>query len=333
MLQNQAMAEPEPSVHAASPGEVTRDDFEEQIARLRASVADPAAGLFGPRSISWEINKEASCFLGSHRAALLQLAHPYVAWAIQQHSRTREAPFARFQRTFFHIYRMLFSDLPTVIRAARAVRAIHTRITGEIEAAAGPLPAGSAYRANDAAALCWVHATLIDTAVLCYEAIVRELPFAEKDAYYQETKRFAQLFGLGEEGLPRDWAGFQAYMTGMLEGEALVVTEPARSMSRFLFGPLLPGTGGLMRRYEELTAWLLPERLALDFGLDRGGEAGRRRYEAAVRRIRRVWPHLPKRIRYVPPYVQAERRVSGRMGYDPVGELLMRIWLGQRAAI
>jgi len=319
-----------PLAGARSAGEVDRERFEQQIAAVRAEVADPAAGIFGPASKTWEIDREAALFIGAGRASLLQLAHPYVAWAIQHHSRTREAPFARFQRTFFHVFRMIFSDLDTVLRAARAVHSIHTRITGTLEDAAGPLPAGAPYRANDVGALRWVAATLTDTTLLCYESVVRELAPEEKDAYCRESRRFVQLFGVPEEALQPDWASFQAYMDGMLASDALVVTPPAREMARFLFGPrsLLPGAGPLMRQYAEITAWMLPERLAHDFGLDRGGEPGRRRYEAALRRMRRLVPHLPYRLRYAPPYVQAQRRLAGQDSRDRVGNLLLRLWLG-----
>lgn len=66
------------------------------LERLRGEVGDPRAGLFGPDSKLWEVNKHSISFLGAGRAALLQLAHPWVAWAIDQHSNTRSDPFGRF---------------------------------------------------------------------------------------------------------------------------------------------------------------------------------------------------------------------------------------------
>jgi uncharacterized protein (DUF2236 family) len=311
---------------------VTRDDLEAELARLRATVADPNAGLFGPGSKVWELERETICFLGAGRAALLQLAHPSVAWAIRHHSKTRDDPTGRFQRTFFHVFRMVFGDLDTVLRAARAVHAVHARIEGAIEQAAGAFPAGARYRANAPDALLWVHATLVHTVVLCYEAVIRELPLDEKNAYYEETKRFALLFGVRDRALPPDWPSFDAYVAGVLEGGTLAVTAPAAEMARFLFAPPFPGAGPLLRRYGELTAWLLPERLALDFGLDRGGERGRVRHEARLRRLRQLWPLLPDRLRYLPAYLEACRRVAGQPGRDPLGELLSRVLVGRRAS-
>ncbi|MCC6554650.1 MAG: DUF2236 domain-containing protein [Polyangiaceae bacterium] len=311
------------------PDEVTRDALEEHLARLCASVADPAEGLFGPGSKFWEVSGDASCFLGAGRAALLQLAHPHVAWAIQHHSKTRNDPLGRFQRTFFHVFRMIFGDLDAVLRAARAVHNIHARITGVIESAAGPQPAGTPYRANVPDALLWVHATLIHTSVLCHEAIVRPLTAAEKAIYYDESRCFASLFGIPAAVLPPDWPSFNDYVARTLESDALVVTPPAAQMARFLFAPPFPGAGRLMRGYAELTAWLLPARLAEGFGLDRGGAGGYRRHEARLALLRALWPHLPARLRKVPPYIEAQRRVSGQIGRDPLGELLSRLWIGR----
>jgi uncharacterized protein (DUF2236 family) len=310
---------------------VSRDTLEGRLAQLRAEVRDPRAGIFGPGSRIWEINKHSISFLGAGRAALLQLAHPWVAWGIEQHSRTRDDPFGRFQRTFFHVFRMVYGDLDTALRAARAVHRIHERVTGAIGAGAGPFAAGSRYLANDPDALLWVHATLWDTSLLCFEKVVRPLAPGEREAYYQETRRFAWLFGIPDEVLPATASDFSDYVQGMLASDVLTVTEPAARMARFLLEPLLPGTGALLRRYAEITAWLLPERLAEGFGLERGGDAGRRRSEAALRRLRGAWPHLPRRLRYLPAYVEARRRLAGRRGPDPLGALLNRVFVGRGA--
>jgi len=301
--------------------------------RLRGEVADPRAGLFGPDSKLWEVNKHSISFLGAGRAALLQLAHPWVAWAIDQHSNTRSDPLGRFRRTFLHVFRMVYGDLDTAMGAARAVHGIHRRIVGEAPEDAGPFAAGSPYRADEPHALLWVHATLWDTSVLCFESVVRPLVAAEKDDYYADTRRFALLFGIPDDVLPTSWEAFAAYNRAMVESDVLTVTPAAREIAGFLFRPLLPGSGPLMKRYAETTAWLLPERLASDFGLERGGAAGERRFEATLRRLRRAWPHLPRRLRYLPPYVDARRRVAGRRDRDPLGELLNRLWVGRARAL
>lgn len=228
---------------------------------------------------------------------------------------------------------MVYGDLDTAMGAARAVHGIHRRIMGEAPEDAGPFAAGSPYRADEPHALLWVHATLWDTSVLCFESVVRPLVAAEKDDYYADTRRFALLFGIPDDVLPTSWEAFAAYNRAMVESDVLTVTSAAREMAGFLFRPLAPGSGPLMKRYAETTAWLLPERLASGFGLERGGAAGERRFEATLRTLRRAWPHLPRRLRYLPPYVDARRRIAGRRDRDPLGELLNRLWVGRARAL
>jgi uncharacterized protein (DUF2236 family) len=112
---------------------VGRQDFERAIARVREGVKDPAAGLYGPGTMTWRISRESVVFLGAGRAALLQLAHPYVAHAIAQHSETKRDPVGRFNRTFSNVYGMVFGDLDTAVAAARRVRGVHDRIQGPID--------------------------------------------------------------------------------------------------------------------------------------------------------------------------------------------------------
>lgn len=44
-------------------------------------------GLYGPENKAWEVARESAAFFGGGRAVFLQLAHPYVATGVQQHSK------------------------------------------------------------------------------------------------------------------------------------------------------------------------------------------------------------------------------------------------------
>ena len=138
---------------------------------LRTRVDDPRAGILGPRSLAWRLGGDLGVFLGGGRAALLQLAHPMVAHAIDHHSRTRADVVGRFQRTFRNVFAMVFGDLDDALVAARRVHAVHTRVHGELPTAIGGWPAGTRYHANDADALRWVHATLVDTTIAVRERL------------------------------------------------------------------------------------------------------------------------------------------------------------------
>lgn len=316
-----------------TPQHVDRADLERLLERVKAEAHDPRAGIFGPASQVWTVNKESLVFLGAGRAALLQLAHPAVAVAIDQHSKTRTDPLGRFQRTFAQVFGMVFGDLDQAFRAARGVHALHERIRGEFPAAVGPFPAHAGYFANEPEALLWVHATLWDTSILCYELVRRPLSDAEKARYYEETKRFAWLFGIPDDVLPPDWESFRTYVTRMLEpssaGSGVLAVAPcAADMCGFLFRPLAPGLGPLMRWYARFTSALLPPHLARAFGLP-GCDAAT--HVRDVRRLRAVFSHLPRRLRYLPAYVEARRRLAGRTDRDVVGELLSRALVGGRA--
>ena len=114
------------------------------------------AGIFGPRSMTWRVDREAAIFLGAGRALLLQLAHPWVAAAIEQHSDTFADPISRFHRTFSVVFTMVFGRLEQSLQAARRLHRRHAAISGTMQLAAGPFPAGSFYCANGVPALRWV---------------------------------------------------------------------------------------------------------------------------------------------------------------------------------
>ncbi|MGE0321616.1 MAG: oxygenase MpaB family protein [Polyangiaceae bacterium] len=303
---------------------VSRADLEATISRLESEVEDPRVGIYGPQSQSWKISKEAILFLGGGRAALLQTAHPYVAHGVDQHSATRTDPLGRFQRTFDNVFAMVFGDLESAIRSARRVHNIHTKITGLIQEHVGRFPAGSSYLANDEEALFWVHATLIETAVQVYELILRPLSYDEKDRYYQETRRFAYLFGIPDRVMPKDWDAFAAYNREMWDSDTLKVGKPALELRRFLFATPKPAYGPLFRWLETMTAGLMPERLRDEYELP-WTPADQRWFRASVSGLKLSYPRLPARLRYLPAYVDARRRLAGKQGPDRVGQFLERL--------
>ena len=241
---------------------VTRAELEASLAELRASVRDPAHGILGPESVAWRLGGDLVVFAGGGRAALLQLAHPMVAYAIDHHSRTRADVAGRFARTFHHVFAMVFGDVDDAFTAARRVHAIHAHITGTFPERVGPYAAGTPYHANDAHALRWVHATLVDTVLVVRERLGGPLPVADKDAFVREQNRFAALFAIPPALLPRDHAGHAAYMERMLTGDQLAIAPCAQEMAKFLFGG-----GAIGTLVEAITSTLLPRHLARGFAL------------------------------------------------------------------
>jgi uncharacterized protein (DUF2236 family) len=319
---------------------VSRAESEVLLAEIERGCVDRRTGIFGPESMSWRVHREAGLFLGAGRAALLQLAHPWVAQAIQDHSQVMNRPIARFHNTFRVVYAMLFGSLEQALGAARGLHVLHTRIEGEMgeDLAAYPHPTdkdpsmgtpyrrGSHYQANEMSALRWVFATLIDTAVMAYETVLGPLGAAEREAYYAETKTFAALFGIPCEALPADWNAFEAYCREMEASDALGVSVRAATMGQ----NLLAGAGSWLRLpgwYCAVTAAWMPERLRLGFGLPFGDEE-RKAAERAMRVLPGIYRRLPAAVRFVGPWHEAQARLAGRRA-GMVARISNRFWIGQ----
>lgn len=305
---------------------VSAADLEQQLERVRAEAAGPRAGIFGPNSLTWRVDREAAIFLGAGRALLLQLAHPWVAAAIAEHSHVLGDPIGRFHRTFAVVFTMVFGTVDDALAASRRLHRRHDQITGTIADAAGPFPAGSSYAANEVAALRWVYATLTETALVARDLVLPPLGDEERQSYYAEQKRFAALFGIPAERLPPDWASFAADNAAMCQSDILTVGATAKAIAR----SVMAGAGSSLPIpfwYHAVTAQMLPARLRDAFEL-RYGDAEQRAAERALLRLRRLYPLLPRRLRYVGPYQEAQARLAGR----PIGfptQVMNRFWIGR----
>ncbi len=305
---------------------VTRQQLEAEIEAIREATEDPRCGIYGPGSTSWRIGRESGLFLGGGRAALLQLAHPWVAHAVDQHSKTREDPLGRFQRTFDNVLAMVFGDLDTAFKSARRVHNIHTRITGKITESAGSHANGSEYMANQVDALFWVHATLVDSAILTYDLLFKPLTFAEKDDYYRESKRFARLFGIPHDAMPDGWSEFEAYMQRMFDSDELFVGRPALELRELLFTAPRPVVAPTFKVLEALTGGMMPPRFRREFGFgDR--KRDERAYQAATFALRKSLTRLPRVVRFMPAYLEAERRIAGRPDTARLSRMIERVAL------
>jgi uncharacterized protein (DUF2236 family) len=305
---------------------VSREASESLIASAAHASADSRAGIFGPGSVSWKINRESALFLGAGRAALLQLAHPWVATALQQHSTLMHRPIARFHSTFRIVFTMIFGSLRQATGAARHLYELHTHIQGNMQEDVARWPRGSHYQANEISALRWVYATLIESAVLAYETVLPPLTANELAGYYIESKTFAGLFGLPADALPPDWQSFLIYCRETEQSDALGVSDTARTMAH----NLLRGAGSWIkppRWYRALTTAWLPERFRAEFHLPFGA-VDERAVAQARRRIPHYYGRLPASIRYVGPWHEARARLANRPP-GLVARTSNRFWIGE----
>jgi uncharacterized protein (DUF2236 family) len=304
-------------------------DLERELAIVRSAVAESSAGVFGPSSMMWHIDREAAIFLGAGRALLLQLAHSWIAAAIAEHSRTLADPIGRFHRTFNVMFTIVFGTTEQALAAARRLHQRHRRVGGTLAEAAGPFAAGSRYEANDVAALRWVHTTLIDTALVAYQLVHPSLSTEERERYWAEARLLAGFFGIPQDALPQSWSAFAAGNNTMSQSDVLTVSNQARNVAQ----AVLSGAGSRLPVpfwYRALTARLLPVRLRDDFGLPYGARE-HRATERALAVLRRVYPRVPRRLRYVGPYQEARARLAGRQRPGATTRLLNRFWIGQKS--
>ena len=265
-------------------------------------------GFFSPDSMIWRVDRDMALLLAGGRALLMQLAHPKVAAGVAQHSQFKEDPLGRLYRTISTTWSIVFDKTVLARAALERVKNIHGKVQGTTPAAE-PLPSGTRYDALDVELLLWVHATLVDSAMLAYELFVKPLTPREKSRYYDDTKKLASLFEIPDTLVPGSLLDFDNYLERMLSGNDVVVGPTARSVAREILYPkpwiLRPG-GPLFRL---VTAGLLPERLRDGYGL---GWSNRREkgFRLFAQGTRRLLPVVPGLLRIVPNARAAEKTLS-----------------------
>ena len=194
--------------------------------------AGPDPGLYGPDSVTWRVHADPSMALSGLRALLLQALHPLAMAGVQQHSDFRSDPWGRLFRTAEYVGVTTFGTTAEARRAGARVRGIHRKLAG-IEP-----ESGRAYRVDDPNLLRWVHCveaeSFLTTAVRCG---LRLSP-AEKDAYYAEQTRAAELVGLDPATVPASVDQMAAYFRDMRP--ELRATKAARDAATFVLWPPMP---------------------------------------------------------------------------------------------
>ena len=246
--------------------------------------------------------------LAGGRALLLQLAHPKVAAGVAHYSRFQQNPLARLQRTMSAMWSLGFDESAKAYAALERVGNIHKHVHGFVEAGEA-VPPGTPYNARDPQLLMWVHATLIDSAILAYDLFVKPLSHQEKARYYEESKKLAELFDIPNEVVPRSLAEFGSYFDQMVQGNTIAVGPLARSLAHDIVYPrpwILRPAAPLFR---VVTAGLMPERLRSAYGL-KWNRPREKVFWLFARLFRLLLPLVPGPVRIVPNARAAEKRLQ-----------------------
>jgi uncharacterized protein (DUF2236 family) len=265
------------------------------------TAAGEAAGLFGPGSISWRIDREVLVLAGGSCALLLQAAHPVVAAGVAEHSTYATDPFGRLMRTLESSFDVVFGSRSTAEAAIRRVNAIHRTVRGQMSD-------GTAYTAMDPDALLWVHATLVDTALRVYARFVAPLSPAEEQAYHREASRVALLLGVPERILPATIEELRSWMALRMADGTIRVTPQARRIADTVRYPIRVVPRVAWDAAHLISLSTLPEQVRRQYGI--AWSAGREHgVEAIARFTRRALPLVPPLIRHAPQARAAQRRV------------------------
>ena len=175
-------------------------------------------GLFGPDSVAWHLHADPVMLIGGMRALLVQALEPRAMAAVDQHSRFREDPWGRLERTTSFVMTTIYGDTAAAEAACDRVRKVHARIRG-----VDPVT-GQPYAANDPDLLLWIHAVELESFIgelerlLGRRAVKEYLPMQAGDvpATFASVDRLAAATGFAPttpiaEGLARFVAWYRQY--------------------------------------------------------------------------------------------------------------------------
>jgi uncharacterized protein (DUF2236 family) len=267
------------------------------------------AGLFGPGSVTWRVNREGVLLLGGGTAIILQLAHPLVAAGVAQHSNYRDEPWARLYRTLDMTTKIMFGPTSLAEDTARKLRHVHGLIRGETTESAGRFPAGTPYDSRTPDLRMWVHATLVHVSLDVYTRYIGPLTIAERRRYYDEQMLLAEKFGVPRSEQPATYTEFYEYFNAMLASDSIAVTDALRDVVDATLNPPLPRVARpLVEALNLATVGMLPESLRADLELPWGPNR-QRLFHASRLVLSRALPVLPRLFREFPPARSADKRV------------------------
>ena len=264
--------------------------------------------FFLPDSVIWRVDREMALLLGGGRALLMQIAHPKVAAGVADHSRFMSDPLGRLAQTMERMWSIVFDDLPQARASLRRIEQVHRGVRGTVNQP-DVLPPGTPYQARDPELLLWVHATLVDSALVSYGLFVGRLSARDQRRYYQETKRLGILLGVPEAKIPDSFEEFGDYMRRVIESDTIAVGATGRAMAQAILYPrpwVLKIVAPLFRL---ITNGLLPPRLRQAYGLSWNGRR-ERIFRLMAGSARAVLPLTPSVIRVVPHARAAETRLN-----------------------
>jgi Uncharacterized protein conserved in bacteria len=275
-------------------------------------TAERDLGYFGPRSVSWQVHREVTVLFGGARAVLMQAAHPLVIAGARATGFYERNPWKRLQRTLILTYTITFGTKAEAHVAADRINDVHTRISGTDEITGLP------YDALDPELLLYVHACLVDSALLFEELTVGKLDAAGRQRFHEEQMLAAELVKVPREIIPPTVPALRDYLDGVYASGITRVTDSARKVADLFHHPpkdaeWRPALKGVSR----LAFGTLPPSMREQYGI-RLGPTKRAAMAASFPLIRAARPLLPSKYRYIAPYNEWQMR---HRGVEPPGDV------------
>jgi uncharacterized protein (DUF2236 family) len=176
----------------------------------------------------------------------------------------------------------------------------------------GDMPGGERYHALDPDTYFWAHATFVEQVLYFADTFVKRLRREEKEQIYAESKTWYRRYGVSEQAMPADYAGFEQYWNRMID--EIVVAHPTAKYGVGYVTKGYPCPKGVPQAlwrvisavFNPAAAFLttggMPPRTRELLGLP-WTEGQERRYQSFAalwrsRPVNWVWDHLPMRLRY-----------------------------------
>src|SRR3979411_650643 len=148
------------------------------------------AGIFGPDSVAWRVHADPVMLVGGLRALLVQALEPRAMAAVDQHSKFREDPWGRLDRTTSFGRTTTYGEPAAGEAAAARVRKVHEYIRGT-----DPVT-GLPYSGSDPDLLLWIHAVEVASFLLADPTSAGRVTDADADRYVAEMARVAEMVEL-----------------------------------------------------------------------------------------------------------------------------------------
>lgn len=188
-------------------------------------------GLFGPDSVSWQVNRETTVLFCGARALLMQAAHPLILAGARQTGFYERNAWKRLERTLHLTYKITFGTRGEAEEAARRINQVHRDVHGVDEVTGRP------YDALDPDLLLWVHACLVDSQLLFERLTVGRLDDDGRERFHREQMQGVELLGLDRTRIPPTVAGLHDYIGEVVSGGTLLVTEETMRVADLIRNP------------------------------------------------------------------------------------------------